>query len=89
MNLSTTFELNPLSALSANGRKLLDQSGTKTQRDFSEEWPNLIRPGEAHNEFVHQIWAKSDQRFACKYAETAQSIRGQETVEIQWGMTKR
>ena len=48
----------------------------------------LIRMRKAHNELAHQIWAKSDQRFACKCVETPQSFRSQETTRIQWSMTK-
>ena len=35
---------------------------------------------------ITKIGAQSDQRFLCKCAETAQPIRGQETVGIQWGV---
>ena len=44
----------------------------------------LARPGEAHNEFVHLIWAESNQQFVYKCAESAQQIRGQEMTGIQW-----
>ena len=48
----------------------------------------LIRPGEAHNELAHDIWANSDQYFVGKWAETGPPIRGQNTAETHWCTTK-
>ena len=52
MHQPTKCELNPNNALSANACKLLDWS---EGRNSVEHDQNLIRPGEAHNEFAHQI----------------------------------
>ena len=38
-----------------------------------------MKLGEAHNELALQTWAKSDQHFVCKCAETTWLIRGQKT----------
>ena len=43
----------------------------------------LIRPGELHDGLVQQIWAQTDQRFVCKYAETVRQIRDQKMAGIQ------
>ena len=43
--------------------------------DFA--YQKIIMIGEAHNELVHQIGAKSDQRFLCKCVGSAHSIRDQ------------
>ena len=92
MCLLTKFYLSPISGLYEHARKVLDQSETRKRRRFSGAWakinesggaPNdfayqkIIMIGEAHNELVHQIGAKSDQRFLCKCVGSAQSIRGQ------------
>ena len=60
------------------------ENGTKLVEHDQE----LIRPGQAHNELVYQILAKSGQQFVCKCMKTAQQIRDQETMEIQWSVTK-
>ena len=58
-------------------RKLLNWVLTYVNQKF-------IRPGEAQNGFVHQIWAKPDQQFVCKCMETAWPTRGQKTMGIPW-----
>ena len=48
----------------------------------------LIRPGEFHNEIIHQIWDQSNKQFVCTCTETAQPGKDQEIVEIQRNMAK-
>ena len=49
---------------------------------------NLFSSGDAHNEFVGQILAKSHQRFVRKHTETDRQIRGLEMAGIQRSVTK-
>ena len=62
MSLLNKFELNLISSLSENARKLIDQSQGRKQHEFSGAWPKVNTPVEAPNEFSHQIWAGSDQQ---------------------------
>ena len=49
----------------------------------------LIRQGEAHNQFTHQIYARANQRaFVCIYMEIPRPVRGQKTSEIQWSAVR-
>ena len=48
----------------------------------------LIRPGESHNEFIHQNQTQSDQWFVCKWTE-AQMLRTKRSMteraeELHW-----
>ena len=63
------------------------------QRPFNaansvEHDQKLIRPGQAHYELAHPLWAQNLQRFVCKSTETPRLIRAQETLQIQWSVTK-
>ena len=42
----------------------------------SVEHDQLFKPGEGHNEFVYQIWAKSYQPLVWKCTANAQLVRG-------------
>ena len=57
MNSPTNFELNPISGLSANAAKLLDQSQVRKRWEFSEAW-----------QIVDQAWGE---RPVCKCAGTS------------------
>ena len=84
MRCSTKLELNLISDFFANAWKLLNQSEAVKPQEFSGGWQKLTRPGETTNEFAQHIRAKSNQRFVCKYAETAWPIRGHEKVRIPY-----
>ena len=49
MSLLTILKANPINGLSADAQKLLETPEAR-------KWQEFIRPGEAHNEIVHQIW---------------------------------
>ena len=57
---------NPIS-LSANVQILFNKSQVKNSVEQDQK---LTMPGEAYNEFTHQIWAQSNQWFVCKCIET-------------------
>ena len=65
------------------GPNELTTTGSNQSWDSIEHQQKLIRPGESHNECTYQVWHQCNQQFVCKYAETAQPIRGQEAVGIQ------
>ena len=89
MSWPTHYGPNLISGLSANPQKLLNLSEARKRRRFGGTWPKVIRPGDAHNELAHENWAQSDQRSVFKCVENARPTRGQETVEIQWSVTKK
>ena len=84
MSWPIKLELNPINGLSANVWKLFNESEARIWQEFSGMWPKVYLADKDHNELAHQILAKSDPRFFCKWVETTGSIRGQEMEEIQW-----
>ena len=61
-------------------------------RNWWELHPKLIRPGECHSEFIHQIWAQLYALwFVCKCVETAWTLRGQEQYKFNgvWPQIKQ
>ena len=88
MSLLTKFELNPISSFLKMCRNCLTNQRQGKGRNSVERDQKLIRPGEAPNEFAHQIWVQSDQWFAWKCVETDRPITGQETAGIQESMAK-
>ena len=86
MSWSTKFEPNQIKCLSANTRKLINQPEARNSRISVEHDQQWTSDGEAHNELTNQIGAQTDQWFVCKCMETAQPIRSQEIVKIQWSV---
>ena len=91
MTLPTKFELNPISGLSTNARKLINGMPGNGRKTVGHDH-KVIMPGETRNELVHKIWVQSHQWFVWKCAESAQLIRGQETrgtsMERDWKLIR-
>ena len=54
MSASSKFELNSISALSANMRNMLDRSGPRKGRKFTEGQKS-VRRGKFHDKCIHQV----------------------------------
>ena len=63
--------------------QMAGNDGNSVKRD-----QNSFRPGEADNEFAHQIEAQFGQRLFCKCTETAHQIRVLEMAEIPQSINK-
>ena len=56
MNVSIKFEIDSLSSLSENARKLLDKSEARKWLDFIRAWPKVnLRSEEFYNEYIGQV----------------------------------
>ena len=69
MSLPTIFSLIQSAACLPVHRNCPTNQGIGNAGNSVERDQKLIRPGEAHNEYVHKIWAQSDQRFVGKCVE--------------------